>query len=171
VTRLVLCRHPHAGDGAEQLAAAVLAYEPSVVYSSDLDRAHVAAKAIAPDAIADPRLREIDRGEAEGLAFDELPAVLQRGLLDEPTRVRFPGGETYAELRARVVAALDEIAARHAGETVAVVTHAGALRAALAAWLGLPDEAVFRIDQDYGALNVVDLVDGVPFIRLVNGLA
>ena len=65
--------------------------------------------------------------------------------------------------------ALDELAARHPDETVAVVTHAGPIRAALATWRLLPDEAVFRIDLDFGSLTVVELVDGVPLVRLVNG--
>jgi broad specificity phosphatase PhoE len=155
VTRFRLYRHPAPGGS--------LAVEGDVVYTSDLERACVV------EGIRDPRLREIDRGEAEGLAFEELSPELQRGLLEEPLRVRFPGGESWDELRERVMAALDEIAARHPDETVAVVTHAGAIRAALATWLLLPDEAVFRVELDLGSLTVVDLVDGTPLVRLVNG--
>jgi broad specificity phosphatase PhoE len=155
VTRFHLYRHPEPGGS--------LSVEGDVVYTSDLARACVV------EGTRDPRLREIDRGEVEGLAFDELPPVLQQGLLDEPTRVRFPGGESYADLLERVMAALDEIADRHPDDTVAVVTHAGAIRAALATWLALPDEAVFRIELDFGRLTVVDVVDGAPLVRLVNG--
>ena len=45
----------------------------------------------------------------------------------------------------------------------------GPIRAVLATWLLLPDEAVFRIDLDFGSLTVVELIDGVPLVRLVNG--
>jgi broad specificity phosphatase PhoE len=159
VTRFRLYRHPAPGGS--------LQVQGDVVYASDLDRARNAV----PDPKLDPRLREIDRGDAEGLEFDDLPAELQRGLLEEPLRVRFPGGENYEELRARVMAALDELAARHPDETVAVVTHAGAIRAALATWLLLPDEAVFRIELDFSSVTVVDLNDGTPLVRLVNGPA
>jgi alpha-ribazole phosphatase len=159
VTHFRLYRHPEPGG--------TLQVEGDVVYASDLDRARNAV----PEPRVDPRLREIDRGEAEGRAFDELPAELQRGLLEAPLRVRFPGGETYEELRTRVMATLDELAARHPHETVAVVTHAGAIRAALATWLLLPDEAVFRIELDLGGVTVVDLVDGTPLVRVVNGPA
>ncbi len=155
MTRFHLYRHPEPGG--------TLAVEGDVVYTSNLARARVV------EGIVDPRLREIDRGEAEGIAFDDLPPDLQRGLLEEPTRVRFPGGETFGELQARMLAALDEIAARHPDATVAVVTHAGAIRAALAAWLLLPDDAVFRIELDFGGLTIVELADGVPLVRLVNG--
>jgi hypothetical protein len=53
--------------------------------------------------------------------------------------------------------------------TIAAVTHAGSIRAALAAWLHIADEAIFRVDQRYAAVNVVDWIDGVPLVRLVNG--
>jgi len=157
MTRFHLYRHPEPGG--------TLAVEGDAVYTSDLARACVV------EGERDPRLREIDRGEVEGLAFDDLPLDVQRGLLEEPTRVRFPGGESFSDLRRRVMEALDEIAARHPDETVAVVSHAGAIRAALATWLLLPDEAVFRIEQDFGALNIVDVVDGTPIVRLINGRA
>jgi broad specificity phosphatase PhoE len=121
---------------------------------------------LQPVIVAD--LREIDFGDVEGLGFDELPPDLQRGLLDNPTQVRFPGGETYAELRDRVVAAFAGIAVRHEGETVVAVSHAGAIRAALAAWLLIPDEAVFRLDQRYAAVNVIEWHDGTPLIRVMN---
>jgi broad specificity phosphatase PhoE len=49
------------------------------------------------------------------------------------------------------------------------VTHAGPIRAALAAWLGISEEGIFRIDQRPASVNVVDWLDGVPLIRLVNG--
>jgi broad specificity phosphatase PhoE len=172
--RLVLCRHAPAGDAAAaaRLADALRELPVAAVYSSPLDRARTTAEQIAvvhqlSIAIVDG-LREIDFGEVEGLGFDDLPADLQRGLLKNPTRVRFPGGETYGELQARVVAALADVAARHDGETVVAVSHAGAIRAALAAWLLMPNEAVFRLDQRYAAVNVVEWHAGVPLIRAVN---
>jgi broad specificity phosphatase PhoE len=172
--RLVLCRHAAAGDSAAAtaLADALRALPVAAVYSSPLERARTTAAPIAAAhaltlVILDD-LREIDFGEVEGLGFDDLPPELQRGLLDSPTRVRFPGGETYAELQERVTTALAEITARHEGETVVAVSHAGAIRAALAAWLLMPDEAAFRLDQRYAAVNVVEWHDGTPLLRLLN---
>jgi broad specificity phosphatase PhoE len=169
VTRLILCRH---GD-TDTLAEALRSVPLTAVYTSPLPRAAEPATAIAraqglePTTIDD--LREIDFGEAEGRAFDDLPAALQEGLLQQPTRVRFPGGETYGELRERVCAALDEIVALHPEGTVAVVTHAGPIRAALASWLSIGEEGVFRIEQREAAVNVVDWNDAIPLVRLVNG--
>jgi broad specificity phosphatase PhoE len=173
--RLVLCRHAAAGDTRQtaELAHALAAVELAAVYTSPLARAAETAQAVAarhgltPCLV--PGLREIDFGEVDGLQFEEYPAELRAALLDKPATVRFPGGESYEELRARVVTALGDIVFRHAGETVAAISHAGAIRAALATWLGVPAEASFRIDQSLAGVNVVDWIDGAPFVRLVNG--
>jgi broad specificity phosphatase PhoE len=172
MTTLVLCRHTQSGD-AEQLAAALADLPIAAVYTSTLQRALDTARPIAALHALEPveldDLREIDFGEVEGVVFDDFPAELQRGLLEAPLEVRFPGGETYAELRERVTKALAGIVAAHPDATVAIVSHAGAIRAALATWLGIADQAFFRIDQRLGAVNVIDWIDGVPLARLING--
>ena len=175
MTRLVLCRHAQAGDvrEAESLAGALVPLALAAVYTSTLARALETARTVAAMHALEPiqvdDLREIDLGDVEGLAFDDFPAELRRGLLEEPLAVRFPGGETYEELRRRVTAALDRIVASHPGEVVAVVSHAGAIRAALATWLRIADEAFFRIDQRFASINVIDWSDGIPLVRLLNG--
>jgi broad specificity phosphatase PhoE len=175
MTRLVLCRHAEEGnvDQARELAAVLAAVPLAAVYTSPLTRAAVTAEAVAAEhtlvAIEIAALREIEFGELDGVAFEEYPTQLQAELLRRPLSVRFPGGETYEELRERVCRALAEIVASHPGKTVVVVSHAGAIRAALASWLGIADEAIFRIDQRPASVNVVDWLEGVPLIRLVNG--
>ena len=174
MTRLILCRHARSGDvaGAANLADALRDRPLAAVYTSPLDRAAVTAEAIAaahrlqPVLIDD--LRELDFGEADGVPFEDLPSELQRGLLEDPTEVRFPGGESYADLRARVTSACDDIRTSHRDSEVAVVSHAGAIRAALATWLSMPDGAVFRLDQRYASINIVDWTDGTPFVRVMN---
>ena len=175
MTRLVLCRHAEAGNAKEanELAAVLASVHFDAVYTSPLERALATSRAVAaqhrlvPVEVAD--LREIDLGEVEGLSFGQLPAELQAELLGAPLTVRFPGRETYGELRERVCRALAAIVARHAGATVAIVTHTGPIRAALAAWLGIEGEAIFRIDQRTASVNIVDWQEGVPIVRLVNG--
>jgi len=109
------------------LAAAVVAEEPTGVYASDLRRARetaeIVASALGLTVVADRRLREIDVGSWEGR-----------------TRVEVDGadwdGESLAAHRARVLAALREIAVRHPGQRVLVVAHGGTLRRAQEAALG-----------------------------------
>jgi alpha-ribazole phosphatase len=175
VTRLVLCRHAEAGNRsqARTLADELAPLPLEAVYTSPLERAVETAQPIAAAHGLAPvevdALREIDFGGVDGLGFHKFPVELQAGLLREPLTVRFPGGETYEELRERVCRALDEIVARHPDAAVAVVTHAGSIRAALATWLGVAGGAIFRIDQRHAAVNVVDWIDGAPFVRLMNG--
>jgi broad specificity phosphatase PhoE len=175
MTKLMLCRHAEAGneEQARALAAELAHLGLAAVYTSPLARAAQTARIVAEPHSLTPieldALEEIDFGDAHGLTFAELPPELQQGLLRDPTTVRFPGGETYAELQQRVCAALDAIVADHAGDAVAVITHAGPIRAALARWLHMDDDAVFRIEQRFGSVNIVEWADGVPFVRLVNG--
>ncbi len=196
-TRLILCRHgepdesargrfcgaidvglsPRGELEADALGAGFVAASPAAVYTSPMRRSRETAvrigSALGLDPIADERLREIDFGEVDGLTFAEVEVArpdLYADWLRTPTLVRFPGGECFADLQGRAVEAATELTARHVDRTVVVATHAGVIRSLLAAWLSLPDEALFRIDQRYGSVNVVDWLDGTPVLRLINGL-
>ncbi len=115
----------------------------AAIYSSDLPRAMQTAQAIA-DALGltvhpDARLREIDLGEWQGLTREEVLAWDgERYAAHQADRdhVPTPNGETHLALRARVLAAFDEITARHAGQTVALVTHGGTLGVLLVSLFG-----------------------------------
>ena len=195
MTRLLLCRHgepdrsvrgricgsldvglsPRGRRQADRLAAALGSSRLEVVYTSPLRRALDTARPVgaehglAPVPLAE--LREIDFGTLEGLTHDEAAAThpeVYRGWMKEPARVRFPGGESYADVHARAVGALAGILGRHDGGTVAVVAHGGVIRAVLAFCLQMRPEAAFRLDQRYAGVNVVEWLDGVPLVRLLN---
>jgi alpha-ribazole phosphatase len=157
-------------EHAQRLAEALARHEWDAVYSSPRLRARETAVAVNRDVVIDDDLREIDFGDLEGRSYDEIAATdpeLYRAWMERPTTVSFPGGESFAELKIRALEALDRIRAAH--EAAVVVTHGGVLRAGLAAWLGIPDEAIFRLDQRYGGVTIVDWLDGVPLVRLMNG--
>lgn len=140
------------------------------VWTSPRLRARETAELLAATQHVDDDLRELDFGELEGRTFDEIAVTqpeLYRTWMETPTQVRFPGGESYADLKSRAVRSLERIHAAH--RTAVVVTHGGVIRAALSACLGIPDEAVFRIDLEYGGMTIVERVEGVPIVRLVNG--
>lgn len=159
----------HAARLVEELAG----FAPDAVYTSPRRRAIdtagpiAAARGLAP--VVDERLRELDFGDFEGRTYEEIERAepeLYRAWMDTPTEVRFPGGESYDDLRRRAVAACDAIRGRHA--TSLVVTHGGVVRAAVATWLELPAASIFRLDQSYGGVTVVDWLDGTPLVRVLN---
>jgi len=157
---------------AERLAESLRAVALDAVYVSPRLRAVQTAAALGASRSVDDRLRELDFGELEGRTYDEIEREQPeffRTWMATPTLVRFPGGESYAELRERVSAAVDDIVAANDDRTVALVSHGGVIRAALAATLGLPDERAFALDVGYARISVVDWFDGTAVVRLVNG--
>jgi alpha-ribazole phosphatase/probable phosphoglycerate mutase len=77
-------------------------------------------------------------------------------------------GETTLEVSERVNKALDEILENHSGEAIAIVAHGGVNRAMLCRFMGVPLENIFRIEQDHGAVSVVEFYDGYPVVKLLN---
>lgn len=115
------------------------------VYSSPLARAQGTAGPLAAalglDIAAHPGLAEMDIGEWEGLTYEEILEVctelwgtIQRDFVDLP---RGHTGEPMAATAARGRAAVDEIASRHRGQRVAVVTHGMLIRALVGDVLGV----------------------------------
>ena len=163
-------------EHAERLAAALAGLGPVAVHTSPRRRARETAEPIGAacglEPVVDRDLREIDFGDFEGRTYEEIERSepeLFRVWMETPTLVCFPGGESYADLKARAARAIERARAAHPGGPVVVVSHGGPIRAALAAWLDLPDEAIFRLDQRYCGITLVDFLGEVPLIRLVNG--
>jgi broad specificity phosphatase PhoE len=160
-------------EGRAQAACVKLPHHPDVVYVSPRQRALETARIVAPNAplSVEPALREIDFGAFEGLSYDEAQArdpELYRAWMERPTEVTFPGGESWARVRERVGALSRELRARHARETILIVAHGGPLRALLAEALGLPEAHIFRIDQSFAGLSIIDWFGEVPLVRQVN---
>ncbi len=136
---------------------------PAAVYSSPLSRAVVTAEAIAGHfALAvqvHPGLADIDYGEWQGLTPDEARArwpEINHAWYNAPQTARIPGGETLDDLRARAMAAVSELAARHAGQTIVLVGHTVVNRIILLGVLGLGNDRFWRLRQDTCAVNVFE---------------
>lgn len=93
------------------------------VWSSDLRRATETARLAVGRAIRDPRLRELDFGNLEGMRWEECPVPVRQALLGFDG-FRAPGGESVFMLRARVTAFVEELLD---GEHL-VFTHGGVIR-------------------------------------------
>ena len=105
-----------------------------LLLSSDLGRALQTASAIAlrsgHDVVVEPRLRERCMGIFQGLTADEAearyPGEYARFRSHDPDYV-IPDGESLRQFFERSVACFTDLAARHAGLTLAAVTHGGVL--------------------------------------------
>jgi broad specificity phosphatase PhoE len=134
-------------EQARALADELAGEHVAAVYASDLSRARETAEIVAArlgrPVDVDPRLREVHVGGWSGLTTAEIearfPDDVVRWFDGDPSH-SFDGGETYAAMGARVVAALEEIAARHPGDRVLVVLHGGPIRALLAHAAGITYE-------------------------------
>jgi broad specificity phosphatase PhoE len=132
-------------------------------------RAPRADESTSVQVIAD--LREIDFGDFEGLAYDEIATrypELYRQWMEAPTEVRFPNGESFCEMRSRVLEAFDAIEREWKDQTVAIISHGGVNRILIAWALQIPDKHLFRVAQDYAAVNLLTIEDGVPRVELMN---
>lgn len=147
----------------------------SSVYCSDLVRAIKSAEVIAAPhslkPVVVPALRERNFGIWEGMSFDEImekyPDEFDAWAAN-PLKFSPMEGESTLEMRERVTKALDEIVASHIGEHIAVVSHGGTNRIILCNVLGIPLENIFRIEQDYAALNIIEFWDKYPVVKLIN---
>lgn len=168
-------------EQARRLAGRLRHVRFDAVYSSDLRRALVTAEIIAeaqtgggeaPRVVRDPRLREIDAGLWEWLTFEEAAARYPQAHAEREGDLigyRFPGGESYRDLRERVLPAFWEIAAL-GGADVLIIGHLGVNRVVLCECLGLPLEEAFSIRQDYACVNVVRVegpAGGAPWIAVL----
>jgi len=73
-------------------------------------------------------------------------------------------------LRDRVIEALGRILDHHQGANVLVAAHGGVNRVILCHVMGIPLENIFRIEQDHGAVNIIEFWDMYPVVKLVNGI-
>lgn len=145
------------------------------VASSDLPRVRDTAEpflvATGQEVRIDDRLREIDVGTWAGRTFGDVardePDVVEAVARGED--LRRGGGETFAETRRRVCAALDDLAAGHEpGAVLVVFSHGGPIRLATAEALGLPSPGHHRIASPENC-SVTTLTWGPARLLAYNG--
>lgn len=141
------------------------------VISSPLIRARHTAGALFPELRAEiaPDLVEQDFGDWENRPYGEVsfPENLDAAALAAFTP---PGGESFADVCARTGSAVDRIKAAHAGKTLAIVAHAGVIRAALAHALAAPPASGIAFGVDHLSLSSVQWFANGARVDYVNRL-
>ncbi len=148
---------------AEPVAEALKPLLPSAlpvslpVYSSPLRRARKLAKALSPNALVDDRLSEIDFGEWEGRLWDDIDRDQLDAWAGDVLGFTPPGGESVAALQRRAL----DFAASLEHREVAIVTHAGVMRALVGHWRRLPVAEWSRLEFEFGSLIRLEIERGV----------
>jgi probable phosphomutase (TIGR03848 family) len=154
------------GNGRQRRAIAA-------VYSSPLERTRETAAPIGAAAAcqvqADDGLLELDIGDWTGLeikAARKRPewATIQR----YPSGFTFPGGESFVDMQARIVACLERLRSAHPGETIVAVSHADPIRAAVAHAMGTHLDLFQRVVISPCSLTAVAYGAGGPMVLTVN---
>lgn len=132
--------NPLAASGEAQASALAPRFEGQafeLAFSSDLTRAVQTAELVLPGhpLILDPRLREIHFGQFEGLKVPEMQRHPEYPVWQaDPWRVGPPGGESLAEVAARLRAWVEDLS----GGRVIAFSHSVAIRTLLVDLFGWP---------------------------------
>ena len=158
-----------ADDLASRLAAAPL----TAIYSSPLERASETAAPLARRFGLEIRIREdfgeVRFGDWQGKDFIEIEQDPRWSPFNSyRSFTRAPGGEMMLETQARMVRGLLNLAESHSNETVAVFSHADAIKSALMHFLGIPLDFHTRLEILPASVSVVDLFPELPLVRVVN---
>ena len=144
------------------------------IYSSDLKRtrnsAHFIAKEHGLELVSYPELRELSFGTWEGMSFSEVETTYPGQMemrMESVTTFQADGGETYPQLQTRVIPKFEEIVARHPNDQIVMVCHGGVNRVILSHLLGIPMDKIFRVQQDYAALNIIQYYEKEPIVEYI----
>lgn len=142
-----------AGEHPALVAARLLAELPAglPVYSSPLRRCRELAGHLQAQPVIDGRLAEMDFGEWEGRAWDDISRAELDAWAADVAGYAPPGGESPAALQQRALAFVAELRVPEA----VVVTHAGVIRVLQAYWQGLPAPQWATPQFGFGSLTRV----------------
>ncbi len=144
-----------------------------------------------------PDLRERSFGVWEGMTFTEIKEEYPEEFeswATNPLKYSPIGGESTIEVAERVINALNMILENHknnfpsapiskppprppllkggwgdsSGKNIAVVAHGGVNRIILCYIMRIPLENIFRIEQDFAAVNIIEFWDKYPVVKLIN---
>ena len=163
-----------------EAAARIAAVPVKAVVTSPLRRCRQTAQALvaahgnASPILVEQGLVECAYGEWTGKSLRELSKdKLWSAVQQQPSAVRFPGGESMTEMSARAVGAIrswdGKIGAEHgAGAVWVAVSHGDPIKAILADALGMHLDSFQRIVVDPAAISIVRYTAARPFVITVN---
>ena len=150
----------------------------TAVYCSPLSRALKSAEIISEPHGLKPvvihGIRERSFGIWEGMSFDEIKEKYPEEFeawAGNPLKYSPVEGESTIEVRDRVIRALDMILNNHNDEHIAIIAHGGVNRIILCHIMGIPLENIFRVEQDFAAVNIIEFWEKYQVVKLLNGVS
>lgn len=145
----------------------------AAVYASPLERARETAAPIAARlglAVKTERgLLECDFGEWTGAELKSLGKLAEWQTVQRwPSGFRFPGGESFSEMQARMVATTERLRAAHPQATVVAVSHADPIKAAVAHAMGTHLDLFQRIVISPCSVTAIAYSPAGPVVLSVN---
>lgn len=168
----------HLGEDGRAIAARtadnLAGVKIRAVYSSPIERTWETAEEVASrhglEPVREDGLLEVDYGDWSGRTLASLSKLKAwRVVQVTPSRMTFPNGENLADAQRRAVATLERLAAAHRRHTIAAVTHADVVKAAVAHFIGTPLDQFQRIGVSPASVTVVDIPsEGPPRVTALN---
>jgi len=163
-----------AGRAQASRLARRMALEPlAAVYCSPRERTQETARPIAIACSAGEiaicrQLDEIDFGDWSGKTFEELNQDANwRARHDQRQKAKTPSGETMLDVQQRVVSLVEHVREWHQNQSIALVSHADVIKAAVCKVLDLSLGDCFRFDIDPASITTIVSGDwGSKLIRL-----
>jgi probable phosphomutase (TIGR03848 family) len=161
---------------ADALAARIAKLKKvAAIYSSPIERARETAAPIARArhlALRIERgLMEADVGEWTGKSLNRLRLRPEwRTVQHHPGGFRFPGGESFTELQARIVSTLSRLAEQHRGQTIVAVSHADPIKLAVTHAMGTHVDLFQRVAIGLCSVSAVVYRPEGPLVLTVNSM-
>ena len=161
-------------EQAESVAKYLKEAPVKAIYSSPLERALETAAPIGQALSLPVQIREglieVDVGEWQGKKLGGLRRLkLWKVVQTRPSRLRFPGGESFIEAQKRICDQLDHLASQHESKEIIVcISHADPIRLAVAFHVGLPLDFFQRLFVAPASITALDVQEAESRLIALN---
>lgn len=155
-------------------ARALAGLDLAAIYSSPIERTMETARILAGphglSPICEPGVTEIDFGSWTGRSLESLRQTDEwKTVQSQPSRFRFPQGESFVEAQVRAVESVRRIAAERNGRTVVLVSHSDTIKLVLSHFLGQPLDLFQRLRISTASISDLRVgPNGPPVVMSIN---
>ncbi len=147
----------------------------NALYTSDLSRAVDSAELIARPFGLKPiimkELRERHFGHWEGMTFEEIKEQYPdefNAWARDPLEFSPIGGESTEDVSKRIMPVFNNILQSHLNHNLVIMSHGGVNRVILCNLLGIPLQYIFRIEQDFACINLIEFYGDNHTVKVMN---